>query len=62
MSVEGKGLHRSMTVEARHAITLISNLIITILFSDIHSHKTIYIFSIPKLNYLLSKGKQDHLT
>lgn len=62
MSVEGKGLHSFMTAEARLAITLFSHLIITILFCDIHSHKTIYIFSIPKPNHLLSKGRQNQLT
>lgn len=62
MSVEGKGMHRSMTAEVRPAITLFSHLIMTILFSDIPSHKTIYIFSIPKPNHLISKGKQNYLT
>jgi len=58
-SVGDKTLYRSTRTEARPTITLLSHLNTTICISAIHSHSIIYIFSVPKLNHLLSKGKQN---
>lgn len=59
ISVGDKAFHASISAEARPTITRLSHLNITICFSDIPSHRTIYFFSTPKPNHLLSKEEEN---